>query len=72
MLILTNIIWKDRRVLCAENLFCIQYLLIYSTNMMKCGIFIERGDLMAIPVNIDDLINRRIVESNRVEFKPNR
>ena len=24
---------------------------------------------MAIPVNIDDLINRRIVESNRVEFK---
>lgn len=24
---------------------------------------------MAIPVNIDDLINRRIVESNRIEFK---
>ena len=24
---------------------------------------------MAIPVNIDDLINRRVVESTRIEFK---
>jgi len=24
---------------------------------------------MAIPVNIDDLINQRVVESTRIEFK---
>ena len=27
------------------------------------------GESMAIPVNLDDLINRRVVESTRVEFK---
>lgn len=26
---------------------------------------------MALPINIDDLINRRVVESARVEYKKN-
>lgn len=30
---------------------------------------LKGGESMAIPVNLDDLINRRVVESTRVEFK---